>query len=103
MKVLPSLNSLFRFGIFSNLYIKMLIFRTSSRHFSCVVGGDFYLYFHASLDIKIAKCTILRTGSDLSALFSSATQQLTICRSTGSAQTLQHLLAFLWNSNFCFH
>lgn len=100
MKIFLSLNNL---GFFQISVLKMLIVRTSKRHFSCAVGGDFYLHFHASSYIKIEKCTILKTGSDLTALFSSATQQLPICRSTASAQALQHLLACLWNSNFCFH
>lgn len=80
----------------------MLIVRTNKRYFSCVVGGDFHPHFHASLDIKIAKCTILKTGSDLTALFSSAPQKhKKICRFTASVQALQHFLACLQNSNFC--
>lgn len=80
----------------------MLIVRTNKRYFSCVVGGDFHPHFHGSLDIKIATCTILKTGSDLTALFSSATQKhKKICRFTASVQALQHFLACLQNSNFC--
>lgn len=81
----------------------MLIVRTSRRHASCTVGGVFFNFnFHVSLDIKIAKCTILKTGSDLTALFASAPHQLSICRSTVSVLAMQRLQASLWNSNFCF-